>query len=452
MRLGLLTMEIRTFKEGELLLLDVHPMLRWYIQQHLTGRDPALLERYGQVYEHQARQANQNDGGYDQSARMRYLVRQSLPDFEAALQYLSPAEKSSLAYHLAQPYRRLGQNRHALALYQQALEIYQELGDVSGVAATQHTMAGVLRQLGKPQEALALYEQALRTYQELGDVRGVAATQNAMADVLSQLGKPQEALALYEQALRTKQELGDVREVAVTQNAMAGVLSDLGKPQEALALYEQALRTTQELGEVRGVGVTQANFSQFLLQQGELQRALRMLWESFNSLRQSGFSHDAQSVQRLLIALKEQDLGPEQFTKLWAEMITEPQPAWLASLQARSSSRQAGLSSDQLNTMVANTITVMTAMPVKRADWHGRLEEALKQAQKANQVQETEFFVALLALLDGQPSSLTEDHPYAHAFNEIQAGIAAGVSQSNGSTVSVADEVIQAIRAFVNAE
>jgi len=452
MRLGLLTMEIRTFKEGELPLLDLHPMLRWYIQQHLAGRDPALLERYGQVYEHLARQANQNDGGYDQSARMRYLVRQSLPDFEAAFQYLPSAERGSLAYHLAQPYKRLGQNRHALALYQQALEIDQELGDVRGVAATQNAMAGVLSQLGKPQEALALYEQALRTDQELGDVREVAVTQNAMADVLSQLGKPQEALALYEQSLHTKQELGDVREVAVTQHAMAGVLSQLGKPQEALALYEQALRTTQELGEVRGVAVTQANFSQFLLQLGEPQRALRMLWESFHSLRQSGFSHDAQSVQRLLITLKEQDLGSEQFTKLWAEMITEPQPAWLASLQARSSSRQARLLPDQLNTMVANTITVMTAMPEKQAEWHETLEEALKEAQEVNQVQEAEFFVALLALLDGQPSSLSEDHPYTHALNEIQAGIAAGVSQSNGSAVSVSGEVIQAIRDFVNAE
>ena len=110
MRLGLLMKEIRTFQEGELLLLDVHTMLRWYIQQHLSGRDPALLERYGQVYERLARQANQNNGGYDQSARMRYLVRQSLPDFEAAFQYLPPAEKSSLAYHLAEPYQRLGQN------------------------------------------------------------------------------------------------------------------------------------------------------------------------------------------------------------------------------------------------------------------------------------------------------------------------------------------------------
>src|SRR5439155_18410 len=131
------------------------------------------------------------------SSLMRYLVRQSLPDCEAALQYLPPAGRSSLAYHLASPYQRLGQNRRALALYELAVKIYQELDDVRSVAVTQNAMANVLKQQGKPQEALALYEQALRTKQELGDTREVAATQHAMANVLSQQGKPKEALVLY---------------------------------------------------------------------------------------------------------------------------------------------------------------------------------------------------------------------------------------------------------------
>ena len=411
-RLGLLSETVKTFKEGELLLLDLHPMLRWYIQQHHSGMDTALLERYGQVYGQLARQAYQSEGGYDQSSRMRYLVRQSLPDFEAALECLPPADRSSLAYYLAEPYQRIGQNRRALALYQQAL----------------------------------------RTMQELGEVRGVAMTQHAMADVLVQLGKPQEALALYEQSLRTMQELGEVRGVAVTQHAMAGVLRQLGKPQEALALYEQALRTKQELGEVRGVAVTQANFSQLLLQQGEPRRALSMLWDAYSSLHQSGFSHDTQLVQRLLISTKEEVLGPEQFNGLWAEVITELQPAWLASLQASSSPRQARISPDQLNAIIANTITVMTEMPEKRTEWRGTIEETLKQAQGANQIQDAEFFVALLALLDGQPSSFKEGHPYADALNEIQGGIAAGRTQSGVIAAPISDEIVQAVRDFVNAE
>lgn len=112
---------------------------------------------------------------------------------------------------------------------------------------------------------------------------------------------------------------------------MAGVLAQLGKPQEALSLYEQALRTTQELGDVHGIVVTQANFSLFLLGQGEPQRALHILWDAYSSLRHSGFSHDTQLVQSLLTSIKERVMGPEQFNLLRAEVITKPQPEWLAS-------------------------------------------------------------------------------------------------------------------------
>lgn len=122
-RLGLLNRDTKTFKEGVLDLLELHPMLRRYIHYCQPEYDAALLERYGEVYEQLARQSHQFEGGYDQSALMRYLVRQSLPDCDAALQYLPLAGKSAMAYHLARLYERLGQYRRALELYEQALEI-----------------------------------------------------------------------------------------------------------------------------------------------------------------------------------------------------------------------------------------------------------------------------------------------------------------------------------------
>ncbi len=47
---------------------------------------------------------------------------------------------------------------------------------------------------------------------------------------------------------------------------------------------------------------------------------------------------------------------------------------------------------------------------------------------------------------------MPEDHPYANEIAEIQAGIAAGGTQDNGNSVSVSDEVMQAVRDFVNAK
>jgi tetratricopeptide (TPR) repeat protein len=544
-RLSLLEIsaQTRTFQEGELVLLELHPMLRWYILHCLTAPDTALLERYGEIYAQLARTAYD---AYDNDSRLRYLVRQSLPDFEAALGYLSLFGKSSLAYHLAKPYQRLGQNRHALALYEQALEMYQELGDVHNLATTQqgmgdmltqlgkpqealfhleqalhayqelgevraiamtqaskadalaqlgksqealslyehslrtdlelgevrnvattqqemahvlqqlgrlqealtlyeqvlHTnqelgdmrsvattqlgMAHVLMQLGKPQEALTLYEQVLYTTKELGDVQGLAASRKAMADVLIQLGKPQEAMTLYERSLRTDQELGNRRSVALTQSAMADVLVQLGKPQEAMALYEQSLRTTQELGDVRSIAATQANYCQLLFQQDERHRALSIAWEAYNSLHQSNFTNDAQVVQQLLISIKGQVLGPVQFDTLWKEVISETQPDWLCEVQVTPFSEEAHRVVEQMNMIVANTITVMTGMPEKREEWREKIDGALQKAQSINRSQDAEFFTAILAILNNQSPSLPVGHPYAIVFDSIQANIAAG--------------------------
>ncbi len=113
-RLSLLEISVRsrTFQEGELMLLELHPMVRWYIEHDQPEPGAALREQYGEIYASLASQAFEY---YDRDSRLRYLLNQSLPDCEAAIQCLSPARTSTLAYHLAQPYQRLGLNRRALA-------------------------------------------------------------------------------------------------------------------------------------------------------------------------------------------------------------------------------------------------------------------------------------------------------------------------------------------------
>src|SRR5438270_4870696 len=79
------------------------------------------------------------------------------------------------------------------------------------------------------------------------------------------------------------------------------------------------------------------------------------------------------------------------------------------------------------------------------------MSSALQRAQGNNQVENREFFTALVAMLDGQSPSLPEGHPYTDEINSIKAGIAAG-GQGEEISVGVSGEVMQAIRDFVNAE
>jgi tetratricopeptide (TPR) repeat protein len=366
--LGLLERKTRSFPEGSAELLEMHLMLRWYIQNRFPEVPAEWRQRYGGIYEQLARQAWQLKGGYDQSAWMRFLIRQSLPDCEAALGYLASTERSSLAYHLATPYERMGQNRRALTLYELALEWYQVAGDI--------------------------------------------------------------------------------REVAVTQNAMADGLRQQGKPQEALALYQESLRTDKELGDVRSIAVTEANLAQLLFGQGEYTQGLLFAWDAYIQLQKSGYVYDAQTMQSILISMKEMYFS--QFTLSWTQQIKEEQPDWLRNVQEIPSSPQLSLSAEQRHIIVANTIVVMTEMPEKRAEWHQALSESLQQAQERNATYDAEFFTSLLSLINSQPVVLPPDHLHAEDLAAVERGLVAAQSrEAPPDTIEISEDVVQVVRDFL---
>lgn len=231
-------------------------------------------------------------------------MRQSLPDCEEAFKYLPLRQQGRLAYHLTRPYERLGQMRRALVLAEQALEVFQNAGNVRSVAATQNTLADLLMQQGKIEEALFLNQQALRMYQDLEDGRGVSATQYTLANLL------------------VRQDKGE----------------------EALSLYQQALHTYQELGDVRGVAVTETSFSQVLFMHGEQEQGLSLAWKAYQSFQTNGYILDADATQRILLWMKAAD--PSRFDSLWIQVIQEAQPEWLRIAQENVFQRQGALAAE----------------------------------------------------------------------------------------------------------
>ena len=324
-RLGMLVRDDRAYADGTLHLLELHPMLRWFLDAALPPVESAILQRYAQQYAQLAREAWQPIGGYDSSARMRALVRSSLPDLEASLPLLEEGARSGLAYHLAKSYERMGQPQRAMELYEASLKTYQALGDVRAIAVTQHAMATLLSRQGQPQRAMELYEASLKTYQQLGDVREIAVIQNAMATLLSQQGQPQRALELYEAALKTKQQLGDVREIAVAQNAMADLLSQQGQPQRAMELYEASLKTKQQLGDVREIAVTQHSMATLLSQQGQPQRALELYEASLKTYQQLGDVREIAVTQNAMADLLSQQGQPQRALELYEASLKTKQ-------------------------------------------------------------------------------------------------------------------------------
>ncbi|MFS8068100.1 MAG: tetratricopeptide repeat protein, partial [Byssovorax sp.] len=95
----------------------------------------------------------------------------------------------------------------ALALHQEALQVYEELGDRRSRAIALGDIARLRAHKGKVDAALALHQEELQVYEELGDRRSRAGTLGDIARLRAQKGEVDAALALHQEALQVYEEL-----------------------------------------------------------------------------------------------------------------------------------------------------------------------------------------------------------------------------------------------------
>ncbi len=430
-------------------------------------------------------------GATGQPQRAMELYEQALP---LKREVGDRAGEAATLNNMAGVYDATGQPKRAMELYEQALPLMREVGDRAGEAATLNNMAGCTMRRGshserwsctsklypsgarwetererRPRsttwrgctmrrgsrsERLELYEQALPLMREVGDRAGEAATLNNMAEVYRATGQPSERWSctsrLYPSGARwetgrerqprsttwlwctmrrgshserwsctsrlypsgARWETGRERRPPSTTWPM--VYRATGQPQRAMELYEQALPLMREVGDRAGEATTLGNIA-VLLYQGlnrrkdaidAMQQAIAVLDET--GLPQTSGGNTREELQHYLDEMR-QGNAPGQ------------------------SNQPATMPSEQLQVIVHNTVAVMTTMQERRADWHKTITDVLQDAQQqgADWQIEVDFYTAVLALLEGQSSSLPDDHPYAAALAQIQAGIAAGGIQDD---------------------
>ncbi|WOB44865.1 tetratricopeptide repeat protein [Thermoleptolyngbya oregonensis NK1-22] len=182
--------------------------------------------------------------GYNdqREALYRRLVEEWRPQEEERRSYGYAQEK------LADVLQFLDQREAAIALYDEAIATYQQVGDRLGYANALKAKADVLQFLDQREAAIALYDEAIATYQQVGDRLGYANALKAKADVLQFLDQREAAIALYDEAIATYQQVGDRLGYANALKAKADVLQFLDQREAAIALYDEAIATYQQVG------------------------------------------------------------------------------------------------------------------------------------------------------------------------------------------------------------
>lgn len=149
--------------------------------------------------------------------------------------------------------------RKALALYRDALQLWESVGEQAGQAEAVYGLAFTAWQLGDARAALADAEKSVELFRAIRNRSGEADALNMVALNLHNIGDRQKALAKYQEALAATRAAGNRRIESSVLNNLGQLSDDLGDRQKARDYYSLALPLKRQVGDRRGEAVTLVN-------------------------------------------------------------------------------------------------------------------------------------------------------------------------------------------------
>ncbi|OLP20005.1 hypothetical protein BST81_02725 [Leptolyngbya sp. 'hensonii'] len=167
-----------------------------------------------------------------------------------------------------------GDGTGAAEAFQQARQIYQQLGDRRRESYALGNLATVYLELKEYQKAIQPLGELLALTQALNDRQG-------QADALEKLGRAYRALKdyanalpIYEQYLKLARESGNPTDLMVAYGSLGLVYDALGKSDQAIGAYQQALKFARETKSPRGEQAALGNLGTVYLGLEDYARAI----------------------------------------------------------------------------------------------------------------------------------------------------------------------------------
>jgi DNA-binding CsgD family transcriptional regulator/tetratricopeptide (TPR) repeat protein len=196
-------------------------------------------------------------------------------------------------------------------MHEEALNIYRQLGDNSGVATVLMNLGDDARYRGDYKGAEGFYRESLGIFRVLGTETGIMIAAGNLGFVAHHLGNLQEAKQAFLEALTLAQEVSSSFGVAVVLTGIAGViLSEVGV--EAPDTHEAGSGAKLDLA---------AEFSVLPFQSSVLKQATRLLGFVAGLLEQIGAGFEAleQAEFDRNMSTARARLSEEAFTAAWEE-------------------------------------------------------------------------------------------------------------------------------------
>ncbi len=187
-----------------------------------------------------------------EKARSNDDLKAAVAKYEEALkiyQRVGDAKNSGVVYSsLGTVYWGWGQYQKALEYYEKSLDIARRSGDAKTEGAVLMFLGIVYKDWGQYQKAKEYYEKGLEIFRKIGDVKAEGQTLTALGLIYADWGQFQKAVAYYEKGLEIARKIGDVNSEGRSLNNLGVVYSTLGESEKAQAYFEKGLAIAQKIG------------------------------------------------------------------------------------------------------------------------------------------------------------------------------------------------------------
>ncbi len=182
--------------------------------------------------------------------------------------------KSTTINNIGNIYISLGQYNKALEYVMKSLAISQELEDRSGEKTNLSNIGIIYTNLGDMKKALVYFEKSLAISQEINDLIGQSITLNNLGLIYGNMGNTSKALDYYNQSLLITRKAGDKNGEKTTINNIGSLYDNLGDYKKALEYYKQSLAISRVIGDKPGEKISLNNIGSIYNKQGDYKTAL----------------------------------------------------------------------------------------------------------------------------------------------------------------------------------
>ena len=190
--------------------------------------------------------------------------------------------------------------REALAIYQEALALWRQLGDREWEAETLYRIGWMYQDLGEYEKAIASLRAALPFFDEIGRIRERVVIRNRIGNCLYWRSQLEEAKKELEGALAIARDSGRATFEAGALVSLGHVHMSLGESQKAQDFYREGAARARDVGDTIERANALSGLGDLLVYQGKLREAQDALEQALQIHRDAGNGAQVRFILRRL--------------------------------------------------------------------------------------------------------------------------------------------------------